>query len=195
MTDASASRAGASGSSWDTRSVVQVFNGLGALTVFGVVFGAYGFQFILLEPPCPLCLLIRLGMIAVGFGLALNVLFGPRPLHYGLALLAAMFGALASLRQVMLHIVPGTGSYGDPAFGMHLYTWAFIVFVTITLAIAVVLFFTDQFDAPTGPVPPAVRWMAIVVMAAGLFLAGANVITTLLECGVGACPDDPTTFL
>ena len=180
---------------WTTRSIVQIFNGLGALTVFGVVFGAYGFQFVLLEPPCPLCLLIRLGMIGVGFGLALNVLFGPHVLHYGLALLAAMFGALTSLRQVMLHIVPGTGSYGDPAFGMHLYTWAFIVFVTITLAIAVVLFFQDQFDEPAGPAPAAVRWMAIVVMSAGLFLAGANVITTLLECGIGACPDNPTTYL
>lgn len=195
MSDAAASPGPSAKASWNTRTVVQIFNGLGALTVFGVVFGAYGFQFILLEPPCPLCLLIRLGMIGVGFGLALNVLFGPRPLHYGLALLAAMFGAMASLRQVMLHIVPGTGSYGDPAFGMHLYTWAFIVFVTITLAIAVVLFFQDQFDEPAGPVPAAVRWMAIIVMAAGLFLAGANVITTLLECGVGACPDDPTSFL
>lgn len=195
MSDAAASPGPSAKASWNTRTVVQIFNGLGALTVFGVVFGAYGFQFILLEPPCPLCLLIRLGMIGIGFGLALNVLFGPRPLHYGLALLAAMFGAMASLRQVMLHIVPGTGSYGDPAFGMHLYTWAFIVFVTITLAIAVVLFFQDQFDEPAGPVPAAVRWMAIIVMAAGLFLAGANVITTLLECGVGACPDDPTSFL
>jgi len=195
VTDQAATHGTTASSGWDTRAVAQVFNGLGALTVFGVVFGAYGFQFILLEPPCPLCLLIRLGMIGVGFGLALNVLFGPRPLHYGLALLAAMFGALASLRQVMMHIVPGTGSYGDPAFGMHLYTWAFIVFVTITLAIAVVLFFRDQFDEPVGPPPAAVRWMAIIVMACGIFLAGANVITTLLECGVGACPDDPTTFL
>ena len=31
---------------WDTRSVVRLLNGLGALVVFSVVFGAYGIQFI-----------------------------------------------------------------------------------------------------------------------------------------------------
>ena len=32
----------------------------------------------------------------------------------------------ASLRQISLHVVPGTGSYGSALFGMHFYTWAFV---------------------------------------------------------------------
>lgn len=184
---------------WTTREIVRVFNGVGALVVFGVIFGAYGFQFILLEPPCPLCLLIRLGMIATGFGLVLNALFGPKPLHYGFALLGAIYGAAVSLRQVALHVVPGTGSYGDAVFGFHLYTWAFVVFMAMIIAIAVVLFFPSQFDVPSKRAaaknPPIVRRFAIFVAAVGLFLCAANFVTTLLECGVGACPDNPTKVI
>ena len=184
---------------WNTREIVRVFNGIGALVVFGVIFGAYGFQFILLEPPCPLCLLIRLGMIATGFGLALNALYGPRPLHYGFALLGSIFGASVALRQVLLHVVPGTGSYGDPVFGFHLYTWAFVVFMTMIIAIAVVLFFPAQFEVPSkraaAKIPPFVKKFAVFVVAVGMFLCAANFITTLLECGAGACPDNPTKVI
>ena len=88
--------------SWDTRSVVRLFNAIGALVVFSVVFGAYGIQFIFLEPPCPLCLLIRIGMIATGLGLVLNAMFGPRPIHYGFALLGAIFGISMSVERARI---------------------------------------------------------------------------------------------
>ena len=155
---------------WDTRNVVRLFNGVGALVVFSVVIGAYGIQFIFLEPPCPLCLLIRIGMLATGFGLTLNALFGPRPIHYGFALMGAVFGILVSLRNIALHIVPGTGSYGDAVFGFHLYTWAFLVFMAIVIAIAVVMFFQRQFDEPAGDAP-TINWGPL---AARPLPAGSN---------------------
>jgi disulfide bond formation protein DsbB len=180
---------------WDTRSVVRLFNGIGALVVFSVVIGAYGIQFIFLEPPCPLCLLIRIGMIAVGFGLVLNALFGPKPIHYGLALLGCVFGIIVSLRNIALHIVPGTGSYGDAVFGFHLYTWAFLVFMAILIAIGVVMFFQRQFEAPTGQAPRIVNLVAVIALSVGIFLAAANTFTTAVECELGPCPDNPTKVL
>lgn len=180
---------------WDTRSVVRLFNALGALVVFSVVLGAYGIQFIFLEPPCPLCLLIRMGMLATGFGLVLNALFGPKTVHYGFALLGAIFGAAVSLRNIALHIVPGTGSYGDAVFGFHLYTWAFLVFMAMIIAVAVVMFFQRQFDAPKAPAPRIVAVLAVIALWVGIFLAGANTFTTAVECGIGPCPDDPTKVL
>ena len=39
--------------------------------------------------PCPLCTLQRAAFIAAGFGLALNLIFGPRPSHYGVMILGA----------------------------------------------------------------------------------------------------------
>jgi disulfide bond formation protein DsbB len=180
---------------WDTRNVVRLFNGVGALVVFSVVIGAYGIQFIFLEPPCPLCLLIRIGMLATGFGLMLNALFGPRPIHYGFALMGAVFGILVSLRNIALHIVPGTGSYGDAVFGFHLYTWAFLVFMAIVIAIAVVMFFQRQFDEPAGDAPTIVNLVAVIALSVGIFLAAANTFTTAVECELGPCPDNPTRVL
>jgi len=181
--------------SWDTRSFVRLLNGLGALVVFGVVIGAYGVQFLLQEAPCPLCLLIRMGMFATGFGLVLNALFGPKTLHYGFALLGAIFGAAVSLRNIALHIVPGTGSYGDAVFGFHLYTWAFLVFMAMIIVIATVLFFQRQFDPPKGPAPKVVAVLASIALWVGIILAGANFITTAIECELGPCPDNPTRVL
>lgn len=180
---------------WDTRNVVRLFNGVGALVMFSVVIGAYGIQFIFLEPPCPLCLLIRIGMLAAGFGLVLNALFGPKPIHYGFALLGAIFGIIVSLRNIALHIVPGTGSYGDAVFGFHLYTWAFLVFMAIIIAIATVMFFQRQFNEPSGPAPKIVNQVAVIALVIGIFLSAANTFTTAVECGLGPCPDNPTRVL
>lgn len=181
-------------SAWNTRSVMQVLNAVAALVMFSVVVGAYQVQFLNSEIPCPLCLLIRVAMIAAGFGLFLNALWGPRAVHYGITLLACVLGAAISLRQVSLHVVPGTGSYGSAVLGFHLYTWAFIVFSTMILAIAAVLTFSRQFGPRRAPTPAIVRPIALATGGIGFLLALTNVVTTTLECGAGVCPDDPTSY-
>ncbi len=179
---------------WNTRAVMQVLNAVAATVMFSVVIGAYGIQFINSEIPCPLCLLIRVAMIAAGFGLALNALWGPRAVHYGITLLGCVLGAAISLRQVSLHVVPGTGSYGSAVLGFHLYTWAFIVFSTMILAIGSVLTFSRQFGPRRAPTPAIVRPIALLVTGIGFLLSLTNVITTTIECGAGVCPDDPTSY-
>ena len=106
-----------------------------------------------------------------------------------------IFGVLVSLRNIALHIVPGTGSYGDAVFGFHLYTWAFLVFMAMIVAIAVVMFFQRQFDPPSGPSPKIVGVVATIALIAGIVLAAANTFTTAVECEWGACPDSPTKVL
>ena len=82
--------------------VSRALNALALLTVCGILLGGYYFQLVLGELPCPLCLLQRVGFVAVGFGLALNLIYGPRPSHYGIMLIGALFGGAwflhASLR-------------------------------------------------------------------------------------------------
>lgn len=173
---------------------MQVLNAVAALVMFSVVMGAYQVQFLNSEIPCPLCLLIRVAMIAAGFGLALNALWGPRAVHYGIALLGCVLGAAISLRQVSLHVVPGTGSYGSAVLGFHLYTWAFIVFSTMILAIGSVLTFSRQFGPRRAPTPRIVRPIALFATGVGFLLSLTNVITTTAECGAGVCPDDPTSY-
>src|SRR5680860_1922470 len=106
----------------------RLLNAIGLLAIGTVLALAFVDQIWFRELPCPLCILQRAGLFAAGFGIALNLIFGPKPSHYGVAIVGAVAGGSISMRQILLHIVPGTGSYGDAVFGLHLYTWAFISF-------------------------------------------------------------------
>ena len=143
------------------------------------------------ELPCPLCLLQRVGFIAVGFGLLLNVRFGPAPLHYGLVILGALYGAAAAGRQVLLHIVPGSGAYGSPLFGIHLYTWSLVLFLVVVAGVALLLMMEGQFERVRAWT--ATGWQRVVM---GLFLAVTVLvgISAFAECGPGECPDNPTSY-
>jgi disulfide bond formation protein DsbB len=98
-------------------------NALGAGGLALVMAFAFVLQFLFDELPCPLCQLQRVAIVLCGFGFVLNLRLGPHPAHYGLVLIAALFGLAVSGRQVLLHIVPGSGSYGSAVFGLHLYSW------------------------------------------------------------------------
>ncbi|MEP7327831.1 MAG: disulfide bond formation protein B, partial [Betaproteobacteria bacterium] len=99
---------------------------LALLGISGVLLVAFYYQFGLGELPCPLCALQRVGFIVAGVGLLLNLRSGYSPAHYGLVLLTSVVAGAASLRQISLHVIPGSGSYGSALFGFHFYTWAFV---------------------------------------------------------------------
>ncbi len=100
-------------------------------------------------------------------GLALNVRFGPKPSHYAVVILSALAGSLISVRQILLHVAPGTGSYGAELLGLHFYTWALIVYFLIVAGSAVMLMSDRQFvrAQPGGRVGrTAVRGLALVAL-------------------------------
>ncbi|HEY9211336.1 MAG TPA: disulfide bond formation protein B [Ancylobacter sp.] len=174
----------------------HILNALGLIAVCAVLGFAFLDQFVNGDLPCPLCILQRAGFVGVGLGLALNLKFGARPSHYGIAILSAMVGGFISARQVLLHIVPGTGTYGDPFLGLHFYSWAFALSVVITAGCAVLLLFDRQFE----PLPPDVAPRRLGTLGlVGFVLFGAlslgNGASTVLECGQGLCPDNPTGYL
>jgi disulfide bond formation protein DsbB len=172
----------------------RLLNALGLILVDTVLALAFVDQLWFRDLPCPLCILQRAGFFAAGFGLALNIIFGPRPSHYGIVILGAAAGAAISMGQILLHIVPGTGSYGNDIFGLHLYTWAFIAFVLMIIGSAILLLDDRQF-ARTEPwsrrlnVLPLTAFMVFIVLAVG------NIISTLLICGGGLCPAAPSGYL
>ena len=53
---------------------------------------------------------------------------------YGMSVIAAVVGASISIRQILLHIVPPDPGYSKPVLGLHLYTWALLVFVAQIVA-------------------------------------------------------------
>ncbi len=172
----------------------RTLDALALLGICGVLLVAFYYQFALSELPCPLCALQRVGFIVAGVGLLLNLRFGVAPAHYGLALLASVAAGSASLRQIALHVVPGTGSYGSALFGLHFYTWAFVGYGALIAYIGGMLLLTPRTpsreSAPGGgrQLPRAACWLFVVLTA-------ANVIAFALECGLGPCPDNPTDYL
>ena len=119
---------------------------MGLLGLTAVQLAGYAFQFGLGELPCPLCLLQRVAFAMVTFGFLLNVRYGSQAAHYGIILLSALFGMAVAGRQTLLHIVPGSGAYGSAVFGLHFYTWAFLLFGLTVLATAVLLLLQSVSD-------------------------------------------------
>lgn len=169
-------------------------NLLGLLGICGTLAMALVWQLAYHELPCPLCQLQRVGFVLVGVGFMMNVRFGTHPTHYGMIILSALAGAAAAARQLLLHVAPGDAGYGSPFFGLHFYTWALVLFVLVLAGVALLLLLDSGRPGSGQPLPQA-RKLAPAVMLAFLALVAANLVSTLLECGLGACPDDPVNYL
>ncbi|MBV9969428.1 MAG: disulfide bond formation protein B [Xanthobacteraceae bacterium] len=169
-------------------------NALGLLAVCAVLTFAFADQLFLADLPCPLCILQRAGFVIAGFGLALNLRFGPRPSHYALVLIGALAGAVIASRQILIHIVPGTGTYGHEVLGLHFYSWAFVIFVVMVLGTAVMLLFDRQFTQDKDSTDRQAALSNVAFVLFGLLALG-NGLSTVLECAGGLCPDNPTEYL
>ncbi len=167
--------------------IERVMNALIALVIASVLLGAFAFQFIKNEEPCPLCLLQRVGMLGVCMGALMNVRFGPSTTHYGMMLLSCFFGGFVALRQIFLHVCPGFPLFGVPFWGLSLYTWSFLVFVSTVVAVALLLFLHDAKKAMAGQngadrLDRTALWLLFLI-------ALGNVAATLAQCGLGPCVD------
>src|ERR1700720_3010621 len=177
-----------------TRSIAVTLNALSLYALALVLTAAFAAQLLLHELPCPLCLLQRIQFTALAIGPILNIRWGPRPSHYALSLLAAAAGAAFSTRQVLLHIMPGDAGYGTGLFGYHYYTLALIGFAAAVVLRAALLLFDRQFghdDAVKHVAPGAFATTAVWLV---IGLTALNVVSTLLECGFGACAENPIVY-
>ena len=175
--------------------LARIVNVLALFALIGVLAGSLHLQFGVGEQPCPLCLVQRSAMIGLAVGPLMNLLWGIRPAHYALSILAAVVGGAASTRQILLHIAdPGDPGYGPAVGGLHLYTWAFVTFTIAVVGCAVMLLWSAPFAASDDGVLYERRWLrmlaftAIVWVFLDLLVIAISVIP---ECGLGMCPDDP----
>jgi disulfide bond formation protein DsbB len=177
-----------------TQTRAVTLNALSLYAVALVLATAFAAQFILHELPCPLCLLQRILFATLAVGPILNIRFGPRPSHYAMSLLSAVAGAVASTRQVLLHILPGDAGYGSALLGYHYYSWALIGFVAAIVLLAATLLFDRQFADDGATLPADGGAFAQIAVWFVIALTAVNVATTLLECGFGACADNPVVY-
>lgn len=170
----------------------------------GVLSGAmFYFQFGLGEFPCPLCITQRMGMMLSSLGavfILVNALRGSLSSSrfmtgLGLAVLGALLGATMSVRQILLHIMPGDPGYGGAVLGLHLYTWALVSFVVVLIFVGALLTFGKEFT----PLAPTTRWartLTWIVIWMFVFTVAANMVVVFAEEGFNwYLPDDPTSYL
>lgn len=165
--------------------LIRVADLLWVYVICAVLLSGFVYQFVMHESPCPLCLLERLGMTGIGVAALMNLRFGMRVEHFGLALLAAFGGRLVSLRQIALHICPEFPTFGTPIFGFDLYVWAFIVFTCSIFVTAVLLILWGV--GKKQDIPPAWDIWAQIGFWLLATITLANVINTLAICGLSAC--------
>lgn len=178
-----------------SRNLSQCFNVATLALVLGALITAFFDQLVKHDLPCPLCLLQRAALFGVGIGLAMNIRFGARPRHYMIVVFATLAGLVISGRQTLLHVAPGTGAYGNAFWGLHLYVWAFLLFSAIGIATTLMVIGEWQHTSTSGA-PMRVPVVVSVLLIAGFgVLALANGISTVFECALGMCPDDPVGYL
>ncbi len=175
------------------------FNALALAGVCGSLLMALYWQVVFNELPCPLCQLQHVALTLAGIGMMLNVRFGPSAVHYAIILASALGGAIASARQVLLYIAPGDTGYGSTLFGLHFYTWGFISFVLMLVFCTVMLCIDrNQLSAPRVQLsnrPQANTRIAFLLMGLFVLITIANLISALMVCQFGSCPDNPTEYL
>jgi len=168
----------------------SIGNTLGLVVICAILILAFADQVYQHDLPCPLCLLQRLGFIAVGLCLCLNLKKGIHVSHYGLMILAAILGFCSALRQISLHTAPGDPGYGHNLLGIPMYVWSAIIFMTIIGCIAIAMLFEPGFTEKQQ----RIGRKSIALMSIFLILILANGISTLIECGTSVCPGNPLGY-
>jgi disulfide bond formation protein DsbB len=171
----------------------RILNCLELTAIIFILSLAFIFQIVFQEIPCPLCLLQRIGFIGIVFGLLLNLRFGFRPLHYGIVILSAILTSAAALRQIALHIVPGTGAYGNALLGLHLYTWSFLGSIIIIIMTVIMFSAERQYKSAKAV---SLGWQRVmhILFALTFLIVLFNVMSVFMVCGWHACPDNPTQY-
>lgn len=165
-------------------ALLAVLVGLAAILT-----AAMGFQYVAGELPCPLCLLQRVAMFGICFGIIHHVRNGHDARNIGVSLLWSLFLLIVAVRQVLLNIVarPGHAYPGSAVLGVHMPVWSVVIAVAVLSVFAATL---ALFDAQRLSATPPSRVLTRVGAAAGLYvitLCAINLISVVVQCGLGAC--------
>lgn len=164
-------------------NLLRNINALWVMIFSLMITTAFGMQIFLGEEPCALCYLQRHAMLLVSSAAMMNIVYGLRAINYGLAILASLYGASVAIRQILLHICPGSPPYDVFFLGVTLYTWSFLSFVGSLLLIAFLLANHEEEGKRRGKL----NAFHITAIAWCIAIVAANIASTLFDCGAGGC--------
>lgn len=160
------------------------------LVLAGIQAAALGMQFVGGEVPCPLCLLQRVAMFGVSFGIVRDFRNGAASRNTGLSMIFALFLLVVSVRQVLLDIYPRPGHeyIGSAVFGLHMPVWSVLIAAALLLGFALKLALLGGDDnlAPLKKFPALTR-AAHMLSLFVVLLCAVNLIAVIVQCGGGAC--------
>jgi disulfide bond formation protein DsbB len=160
------------------------------LVIAAILTAAMGFQYLNNEIPCPLCLLQRVAMFGVCFGLIANFRNGMSDRNTGWSMLFALFLLIVSARQTLIDIYPRPGHayIGSAVFGIHMPVWSVLIATAILIAFG--LKFTILGGDGERPGQKPAGTLGRIAAAASIYviaLCAINFISVVVQCGVDAC--------
>lgn len=160
---------------------------LAAILTAAMVF-QYGYG----ELPCPLCLLQRLAMFGVCFGLILQFRSGFSYQNTGISLLFTVFLLIVSVRQTLLDIYPRPGHeyIGTAIFGIHMPVWSVIIAAVLFFGFALqFILFGQNRHQHEHPVKqfPLLAMLATVLSLYVVAIGVINFASVGVQCGFGQC--------
>jgi disulfide bond formation protein DsbB len=159
------------------------------LTMAAVLTTAMAFQYYGGEIPCPLCLLQRVAMFGVCYGIVLHFRHGYSARHDGITMLFALFLLIVSARQTLLDIYPRPGhSYiGNAVLGLHMPVWSVVIAVAVLLAFSIKLVVLGGEHVRDRQPSPALGGLARLLCFYVVAICLINLASVILQCGADAC--------
>ena len=169
-----------------------VFLLLVMLVIAGILTTAMTLQYVNGELPCPLCLLERVAMFGVCFGIMLNFRRGFSYQNTGFSLLSAILLLVIAVRQTLLDIYPRPGHeyIGSAIFGIHMPVWSIIIALSLLIAYAIKLAIIggDEYLREANLAEfPAMTKSANILSLCIIVICRINFVSVILQCGWGEC--------
>jgi disulfide bond formation protein DsbB len=171
-----------------------IFNEVTMLAIMAVIAGiltaALVMQYGYGELPCPLCLLQRVAMLGVCFGLMQNFRNGFSDRNLGYSLLFSVFLLVVSARQTLLDIYPRPGHayVGSAVLGLHMPVWSILIAVGLITAFALKLCVIGTEDGARSPERRSVVGILAAILSSYVIaLALTNFGSVVMQCGLGEC--------
>jgi disulfide bond formation protein DsbB len=160
--------------------------------IAGILTAAMTMQYAYGELPCPLCLLQRVALFGICFGIMLNFRNGFSYQNTGFSLLFAIFLLIVSVRQSLLDIYPRPGHeyIGSAIFGIHMPVWSIIIALAVLSAYALklaVLGGDEHLRETEVRAFPAIDRLASILGVYVIVLCLINLVSVLIQCGFNQC--------